>query len=131
MESLDKAALRSVCIDVAKTTMWQTPHPKNVRDIITSDEIEECVGRYFEIAIDKADLLVAAGEDPNLVICAIDYLSTFYAIPPMRDDQHWFREALSALLVLARPSITGFQPSNHPFLDEIMRGIAEAKKGGE
>jgi hypothetical protein len=131
MLPLDKAALRAVCLEVAKTTMWQTPHPKNVRDIITSDEIEECVCGYFESATGQADLLVAAGEDPNLVICAVDYLATFYAIPPMRDDQHWFHEALSAILVLARPRITGLQPSSHPFLDEILQGIAEAKKGSE
>ena len=128
MTGLDHVALRRVCEEVAKSTMWQTPAPRNLGDIISSDEIEETIRGYFESASREAELLAQAGEDPNIVISAVDYLACYHAIPPMRDDQRWFREALFTLLVLARPSITGGEPSDHPFLDEVLRGVAEARR---
>ena len=128
MTGLDKAALRRVCEEVAKSTMWQTPAPQNVGDIISSDEIESTISGYCESAAREAELLAQAGEDPNLVISAVDYLACYHALPPMRDDQRWFREALFTLLVLARPSITGAEPSDHPFLEEILKGVAEARQ---
>ena len=108
--------------------MWQTPAPQNVGDIISSDEIESTISGYCESAAREAELLAQAGEDPNLVISAVDYLACYHALPPMRDDQRWFREALFTLLVLARPSITGAEPSDHPFLEEILKGVAEARQ---
>jgi hypothetical protein len=128
MNSLDQPALCLACSNVAKKTMLQTPVPKNVHDIITSEEIEECVIGYCESANSQAHLLVEVGEDANIVISAIDYSATFHAIPPMRDNQRWLSEARQTLLLLARPSMTGFEPSDHQFFDEILKGISESKK---
>ncbi len=128
MRPLDQKALRRACEEVAAHTMWQTPVPRTVEDIISSDEIEEAVQGYFRCAVHHARLLADAGEDPNLVTSAVCYLANTQALPPMRGDMLWFRESLFTLLLLARPSISGMEPSDHPFLDEILRGVAEAKQ---
>ena len=127
MNPLDTDALYKVCEEVARTTMWVTPAPHSLQDIITSEEIKATIAGYFEGAVREAEFLTAAGEDPNLVISAIDYLAAHHAIAPMQDDQGWLREALHTVLVMARPAITGAEPSNHAFLDEVLQGIAEAK----
>jgi hypothetical protein len=108
--------------------MWVTPRPHGMDDIITTSEIEAVVDAYYESAKREAWLLSQSKEDPNLVLSAIDYLAAFHAIPPMRDDRRWFSEALHTLIVLARPSISGAEPSDHPFLDEIFQGLAESKR---
>ncbi len=128
MPKLDTKELRKACEAVAQNTMWVTPRPRGMEDIITTSEIKAVIDAYCESAKKEAWLLSEAQEDPNLVLSAIDYLATFHAIPPMRDDHRWFSEALHTLIVLARPSITGADPSDHPFLDEILQGLAEAKR---
>ena len=128
MTKLNTKALRKACEAVARNTMWVTPNPRDMDDIITSTEIEEVIVGYCEAARRVAWQLSEAKEDPNLVLSAIDYLASFHAIPPMRDDRRWFAEALYTLVVLARPSITGADPSDHPFLDEIFQGLAESKR---
>jgi hypothetical protein len=125
---LNTKALWKGCQAVAASTMWVTPRPQGIEDIITTSEIKAVVDAYYESAKREAWLLEEAQEDPNLVLSAINYLAAFHAIPPMRDDHRWFSEALHTLLVLARPSITGADPSDHPFLDEILQGLAESKR---
>jgi len=128
MPKLNIKALRKACDAVAENTMWVPPHPRSMDDIITTSEIKTVIDAYYETAKQEAWLLSEAGEDPNLVLSAIDYLATFHAIPPMRDDRRWFHGALHTLVVLARPSITGAEPSDHPFLDKILQGLAESKR---
>ncbi len=108
--------------------MWVPPNPHSMDDIITTTDIKAVVDAYYESAKQEVWFLSEAKEDPNLVLLAVDYLSKFHAIPPMRDDRRWFSEALHTLIVLARPSITGAEPSDHPFLNEILQGLAESKR---
>ena len=124
---MDEKALRKACEAIAEQTMRNTPEPHKIEDVITSEEVEAVVATYCDIGRQQAAMLEHGGEDPALVLVAIDYLSR-HAIPPMRDDSRWFRESLHTLLVLARPTITGLEATDHPFLEELLQGIAEAKR---
>lgn len=127
MESLDVNKLEQVCRSVAKITMWQTPKPSTMEDIITADDVDQVVSNYMQIAKFLSDSLKEIGEDPNIVVIAVDFLALTKADAAMRSDGEWFYESLFALLLLARPEITGFEPVNHPFLDEVLKGVEQAK----
>ena len=47
---LDRDALLSACKEVAKATLWQCPNPRDLRDIIDTDQIEQTVAGYFKDA---------------------------------------------------------------------------------
>jgi len=100
---LDVEALRAACREVAKSTLWQTPEPYDIRDIIDSDQIAATVEAYVTEATQRAQELAEEGHDPNIVTRAVVYLAHEHAIPPMKDDVHWFRDALDVLVRLVSP----------------------------
>jgi hypothetical protein len=103
MTRLDAAALRRACSEVARSTLWQTPDPEHIGDIIDSDQIERTVEAYLAEARQRAADLAQEGHDPNIVTRAVVYLAHEHAIPPMKDDVSWFRDALDVLMHLVSP----------------------------
>ena len=71
---LDRAALEDACAAVARVTLWQTPKPRDLSDIITREEIEAATQSYIAEALENVDFVVRMGRDPNLVIRAVRYL---------------------------------------------------------
>lgn len=129
---LDLEALRAACQEVAKSTLWQTPEPYDICDIIDSDQITRTVEAYVAEARQRAHDLAEEGHDPNIVTRAVVYLAYEHAIPPMKDDVHWFRDTLDVLVRLV-------SPLSHPnraaalFMEDldlaIRRYIQEADEG--
>lgn len=103
MRVLDMAALRAACQEVAKSTLWQAPEPYDIGDIIDSDQIARTVEAYVAEARRQAQDLAEAGHDPNIVTRAVVYLAHEHAIPPMKEDLRWFRNALDVLIRLVNP----------------------------
>jgi hypothetical protein len=103
MPMLNMEALRDACREVAKSTLWQTPEPYDIDDIIDSDQIAGTVEAYVAEAKQRAQDLAEGGHDPNIVTRAVVYLAHEHAIPPMKDDVRWFRDALDLLVRLVSP----------------------------
>lgn len=127
MPALNRKALEKACRRVADSTMWNTPNPKGISDIITSAEVEEVVARYFKFASATAKDVREVGGDPNLVVRAVDYLAGL-AVPPIRDDMRWFRESLRTITELACPEITGGDAAYHPIHDDVLLAIAKGRR---
>lgn len=106
MKRLDERALLAACREVARSTLWQTPKPMTIHDVIDSGQIETTVRAYSEEAERHAASVEEEGLDPNLVTRAVLYLAHEHAIPPMKDDVHWFRDALDVLIRLICPIST-------------------------
>jgi hypothetical protein len=100
---LDIEALRAACKEVAKSTLWQTPEPYDIRDVIDTDQIKGTVEGYLTEARQRAHDLEEEGHDPNIVTRAVVYLAHEHALPPMKDEVGWFRDALDVLLRLVNP----------------------------
>ena len=100
---LDREGLLSACKEVARATLWQTPEPFELRDIVDTDQIAATVQAYFDEAVRQADSVAEQGGDPNLVMRAVLYLAHEHAIPPMKDDVTWFEDHLDVLLRLVFP----------------------------
>jgi len=115
--AFDTSALRIACYDVAKTTSWQPNDPiSSSPDVITSKEL-----RFFDISQQRA--LAFDGEhDPNVVARAVRYLGHMHAIPPMGDDEGWFRDMLEVLLELVMPSTEPI-PEAAAFLIDVRQGV--------
>ena len=108
---------------MAEHTMWNTPEPQSLNDIIDSSERENVAQKYYDAAINELEFLKAGNDDPEILIRAVQYLSR-HAIPPMHDSIHWFREGLHILLELACPSVGG----RAPIFEDIKRGMALSEK---
>lgn len=104
MKKLDERALLTACREVSRSTLWQTLKPMTIDDVIDSGQIERTVHAYFEEAKRHAAWVEEQGLDPNLVTRAVLYLAHEHAIPPMKDDVHWFRDALDVLVRLICPN---------------------------
>ena len=100
---LELEALRAACREVAKTTLWQTPEPYDIGDIVDSDQIARTVEAYVAEARERARDLEEEGHNPNIVTRAVVYLAHEHAIPPMKDDVRWFKDSLDVLVRLVSP----------------------------
>jgi len=118
MATLDTEALRRACREVAKSTLWQTPEPYDINDIIGSDQIDRTIQAYFAEAEQRAADLAEANQDPNIVTRAVLYLAVEHAIPPMKDDLRWFEDSLDVLLRLVNP-ITFPAKDGVPFMADV------------
>ncbi len=75
----------AACFSVARTTQWsQTP--------VDIEVMQALAGQFFKIAVEQ--------QDPNLIVLAVRYLGGVHAIPPMRDNTHWFFAMLDVLVEL-------------------------------
>lgn len=122
MKSLEER-LMAICRKMVEHTMWNTPDPQSLNDIIDSSEREYVAHKYYDAAINELEFLKAGNDDPEILIRAVQYLS-WHAIPPMHDSIHWFREGLHILLELACPSVGG----RAPIFEDIKRGMALSEK---
>ena len=113
----------AICRKMVEHTMWNTPDPQSLNDIIDSSEREYVAHKYYNAAINELEFLKAGNDDPEILIRAVQYLSR-HAIPPMHDSIHWFREGLHILLELACPSVGG----RAPIFKDIKRGMALSEK---
>ena len=80
MPDLDHKALEEACRAVAANTMWNHDEPRDLADIITTEEIEKVVAEYMKIAVGIADCVQEVDGDPNLVTRTIDYMAHQHAI---------------------------------------------------
>ena len=108
-------------------TLWQTPEPFDIGDIIDSDEIARTVEAYFAEARQQAEDLAEAGHDPNIVTRAVVYLAHEHAIPPMRDDVRWFRDALDVLVRLLNPLSHPIQAAAL-FMEDLEEAVPRYKR---
>lgn len=119
------ARLMIECRKIAEHTMWNTPTPKSLNDIIDSSERETVAQKYYDAAINELEYIKAGNDDPEILIRAVKYLIV-HAIPPMRDSTNWFREGLHILIELSCPSSGG----GDPFFEDIRRGMNRSEKWG-
>ena len=124
---LDRDALRQACREVVRHTLWQTPSPQNIDDIVDTDQIVNLAGGYFEEALVHLEYVEEQGRDPNLIVRAVAYLAQGHAIPPMREDLSWFRNRLEALIELAVPN-SGYTADSIAFFADVREGLAEAEQ---
>ena len=113
------------CRRIAESTMWNSPHPESIDDIVDSDEREAVAQAYYKAAIEQLNY-IGDRRDPEILLRAVRYLSV-HAMPPLRDSVAWFREGLRTLLVIACP-FTGTPPGGEPFFADIRQGMVEAEK---
>lgn len=125
--NLNKDALFEACKKVASQTLWQTPNPRDISDIIDSDQINKTTQEYFKEALKYVDFIVEQKQDPNLIIRAILYLSQSHAIPPMKKDLVWFENMLEVLIELACPNVEHLKETSQ-FLYDIEKSIKKTLK---
>ena len=124
---LNKESLLKACKKVANNTLWQTPSPNNLSDIIDSDQKQKTIQKYFEESLNYVDFIVEQKRDPNLITRAVLYLSQSQAIPPMKDDIEWFNNMLAALVEIACPNVK-LTKETIVFFYDIEEGIKESFK---
>jgi hypothetical protein len=127
---INQEALRKACRDVADSTLWQTPKPVDISDIIDTDQIAQTTQDYFDEAMRHVEYVDHFGRDPNLVVRAVRYLAHAHAIPPMKQDLTWFRNMLEAAIELACPNSI-HTPESAEFFDDIEEGIRDARENAE
>ena len=103
-QQFDKQALMEACRELARCTLWQTPDPYSVLDIIDEVQIGRTIAGYLAEATLQAGPILGQGSDPNVVTRAVRFLAYEVAMPPMKDDQYWFSVALTVLLALVHPT---------------------------
>jgi len=123
----NKDALFEACKKVASQTLWQTPCPNNLSDIIDSEQKQKTIQKYFEKSLWYVEFIVEQKRDPNLITRAVLYLLQSHAIPPMKDDLEWFSDMLKALVELACPNSI-LTKETVQFLYDIEEGIKESFK---
>jgi len=126
-KKLNKSALLEACEKVANQTLWQTPHPQDISDIIDFEQRNMLAQKYFEKALQHVEFITGQERDPNLITRAVVYLAYSHAIPPMKDDLSWFNDMLEALIELACPNVLHFKETSQ-FLYDIEKGINETRK---
>jgi len=124
---LNKEALFEACKKLVKHTLWQTPVPQDISDIIDTEQIRKTTRKYFEEALPHVEFIVEHKRDPNLITRAILYLSQAHAIPPMKEDLTWFSNMLEAVIELACPN-TIHSKETAQFLCDIEEGIRGIRK---
>lgn len=125
--SLDKDALFEACKKVAAQTLWQDPKPSVLSDIIDSDQIKRTIQGYFENALFYEEFLIEQKKDPNLITCAVLYLSEAHAVPLFKEDLTWFKNMLEVLIELVCPNLI-YSEEIPQFLYDIEEGIKETRK---
>jgi hypothetical protein len=116
---LNREELKAACYEVATNTMWE-------RRPVDVASIEAVAAQFFKIAEENEEFIVGQGRDPNLIVRAVRYLNHAHAMPPMRDDTHWFYDMLQVLIELACPN-TGASRELEAFYQDIEEGIAESR----
>ena len=125
--NFDKTSLFETCKKVAGQTLWQTPRPINVTDIVDSEQIKQTTQKYFEEALRHVEFITEQKRDPNLITRAVLYLSEHHAIPPMKENITWFSNMLEVLIELACPNVIDSEKPA-PFLYDIEEAIKESQK---
>lgn len=127
---LNKEALFEACKELVKHTLWQTPEPQDISDIIDTEQIKKTIQKYLEEALRHVEFIVEQKRDPNLITRAVLYLSQAHAIPPMKEDLTWFSNMLEAVIELACPNAIHSKETAQ-FLYDIEEGIKEIRKDME
>lgn len=128
MPALDLVALEAACREVSQGVLWIPDQPENMDDIVTTREVEELIEGYMHFSTGFAESLELAGDDPNMVVRAVQFMARRVAIPAFGQDVLWFRNVLGVLLHLASPEMFGMPASHYPFHEDLARGLAASKK---
>jgi hypothetical protein len=107
--TVNDSELRRACFDIARSTSWKYNDPQST----SLDAIAAKAARYQELTLDNAQYLQDAGVDPNVLVGIANYL-TILAVPPMGDDENWFKDMLQVLVQLFAPNCV---------LDDELRGF--------
>ncbi len=116
---LNHSALKTACFEFAQSVMWERK-PTDV------SAIQAFANLVYDAAIFHAEFIQNQERNPNLVTECVKYLNLKHAIPPMRDDIAFVRNALEVLVELACPN-QGVSVEQEPFFNEVLQGINEAK----
>lgn len=127
MPALDRSALEAACRRVCDGTIRIPDAPENLDDIVTTQEVEELLEGYLHFATGFADTVERTGDDPNLIVRAVDYIAYRVAIPAFGQDVLWFRNCLWVLAQLASPEMFALPVESFPFHDDLARGLARAQ----
>ena len=109
--------LQAACYEVARTTMWD-------RRPVDVDDIRRVAESFYREAKDQVDYLERMNYPPVFVVRAVRYLGSTHAIPPMRDDVHWFHDMLSLLVELACPN-SGSSSRDVMFYRELVHSLTD------
>ncbi len=120
--NLNKDALFDACKKAADQTLWQTPSPNDISDIIDSEQVNKTTLGYYKEALFYEEFVVDQKQDPNLITRAVLYLSHSHAIPPRKEDLAWFKYMLEVLIELACPNVIHSKETSQ-FLFDIEKRI--------
>lgn len=98
-QTINESELLAACCEIARTTSWKHKDPQAT----SLDSIATKAERYKQIALAHVEWLVENGVDPNELVAAVKYLG-IHAIPPMGDDEQWFRNMLEVVVQLFAPN---------------------------
>jgi hypothetical protein len=124
---LDKKDLLNACREVAKSTLWQNEKPRDLSDIVDTEQIANTINAYYEEAPFHLEFITDQGRDQNLITRAVYYMARAHAIPPMKDDINWFKDTLSTLIEMACPNIVHTRNSAK-FLEDVEEGIKDIRE---
>jgi hypothetical protein len=82
------------------------------------------VRKFFGIAREYCGF-VPAGEDPNVVVRAVRYITEVHGFSYLKDVTVWFHQTLNVLLELVHPS-QALAPKGTDFLEDIAAGIRKS-----
>ncbi|MDH7479834.1 MAG: hypothetical protein QHH02_07480 [Syntrophomonadaceae bacterium] len=80
----------------------------------------------FMDAIFYRDYLEKTGQDPNMLVRAVQYLAHSHSNPYLNDDQRlisWFSNSLDILMELVSPSVEATRESIQ-FLKDVLAGVS-------
>lgn len=127
MRELLEPPLRAACHELVKETLWQTPNPLSIRDIVDEEQINCTSEGYLRLAKIEATCLAAHGLDPNIITRIVQFLAREYAISSMKDDLIWFGWTINALVSLL-VAIHGASSDSLSLLRDL-EDIARARQG--
>jgi len=110
--------LQAACLQAARSAMWEQ-RPVDV------DDIRRVAESFYALAKASMSDLEQSGGKGDFVVRAVRYLANTHAIPPMRDDVHWFGDMLHVLVELASPSSLP-SPYDALFYRDLLQALANS-----
>ena len=116
----DSAAALAACYDIARSANWQ----KDSAVEYSADAVTPEALRFFDVAKMHAAGMEMNGEDPSIVVRAVQYIAHVHATPQTSGDGVWFGYMLEALLEIVR-ACSGPSPQMSPFLRDVQRSVSQ------
>ena len=122
--------IQEACFKLATHLMWQKEDLEFDEMKQNLKELNVISDKLFEISTNDLDLFDDSDEKNKrieLIAKSIHYINSVHAIPPLRDNYHWFEYTLYALLEIADPqSGIKYKSPEFDFLLDMKNGLDES-----